>query len=137
MTARVLGHSQPRLHQAGQADGEASTRVTGGDGAFASDPGGAGGQSETAVRRVALKPKEDGHPGEKRDAMASSSKCQKWLLFLGESARSGQQVWAEKAQARAEKTRKTGHEGVEGCHSADSRGAPASGPQAGWGDALR
>ena len=39
MTARVLGHSQPRLHQAGQADGEASTRVTGGDGALASDPG--------------------------------------------------------------------------------------------------
>ena len=39
VTARVLGHSQPRLHQAGQADGEASTRVTGGDGALASDPG--------------------------------------------------------------------------------------------------
>lgn len=44
VTARALGHSdppglQPRLHQAGQADGEASTQVTGGDGALVSDPG--------------------------------------------------------------------------------------------------
>lgn len=35
------------------------------------------------MRRAALKPKEDGRPGEKRHATASSSKCQKWPLSGG------------------------------------------------------
>lgn len=112
------------------------------DGALASDPGtrrsrrterncSEMGGSETEGRTPGVKPDATSV----RNGPVSGGRVSGLVAppFGGEGARPGQHVWAEKAEARAEETRKTWPERAGGV-TAWGRGARGQRPSAEWGD---